>query len=178
MDAAAVLRASQLGVGLKVTLDYRFPKDARGCSLPVHAVVRGCEVTGSPECRDAAAAALQRLETPAPASAIEGWLAELSVIVAKRQDDEFAETLRIEAYATRLRRYPADVARQAVLGTTWRFWPTWAELESACESMVAPRRAMIASLRTRQQEASALDRHRATEEQAAAIVREIYGDDA
>lgn len=176
VDAAAVLRASQLGVGLRVALDHRFPKDDRGNPLPAYSVVRGCSVTGDREKFGEVAEAIQRLETPAPSGDIEGWLAELSVITAKRHDDEFAETLRIEAYASRLRRYPADVARQAVVGCSWRFWPTWAELETICERLVAPRRAMVANLLAKRVDEQAEPRQRVTEEKAASIVREIYGE--
>lgn len=78
---------------------------------------------------------LARASTPAPKRQIEGWLAELSVLVAKRQDDEFAENLRVEAYCGRVGRYPADVARVALLHRTWRFWPTWDELAGVLDGL-------------------------------------------
>ncbi len=176
VDEAAVLRASQLGAGLTVEYDYRFPKDERGNSLPMVTLVRGVGVSGTNEARNAAAAALRRLETQADARDIEGWLAELSVIVAKRMDDEFTENLRLEAYASRLRRYPADVARHAVLGHSWRFWPSWSELEAVCDQLVAPRRAMIRALE--QHHATEPERagQRITAERAAEIMREVFGD--
>ena len=83
--------------------------------------------------------------TPAPIREIEGWLAVLSVTVAKRKDDEFAEELRLTTYASRLARYPADVVRE-VTHATYTFWPTWAEMEKRCESLTSPRRQMIAAL--------------------------------
>jgi hypothetical protein len=84
--------------------------------------------------------------SPAETRDIEGWLAELSVIVARRPGDDFSEELRLTAYASRLRDYPADVVREALLSRTWKFWPTWEELKIACEALVAPRRLMIAAL--------------------------------
>ncbi len=174
VDAAAVWRASQLNVDIRVRFDHRFPRDARGNSLPVVSVVQGCDVSGSPADRAAAAEALRKIETPAPQRAIEGWLAELSVIVAKRQDDEFSEALRLEAFAGRLRKYPADVARHAILGTSWQFWPTWAEMERICDNLAAPRRAMIAALsmtgENREPRINSITRERAEQ-----IVAEIYG---
>jgi len=87
------------------------------------------------------------LEFPAPKRKIEQWLAELSVISAKRADDAASEALRVEAYAARLSRYPADVVKAALLDRPWKFWPTWAELERVCEELSSPRRAMMSALR-------------------------------
>lgn len=176
VDEAAVSRASSLGVGLKVLFDHRFPKVDRGNPLPVISVVRGCEVTGAN--RDEACAALRKFETPAPSRQIEAWLAELSVITAKRADDDFSEALRIAAYTARLSKYPADVAHAALLGHSWKFWPTWAEVQEICESLSAPRRAMILALSTARGSAPAMpEKARITKEQAEEIIREIYGRD-
>lgn len=140
-DAALRSRASRLGVGLRPVVETRYPKNA-----PAYDLVVGCEVTGSISQADAAAEMVRRTLEPANARDIEGWLAELSVVVVRRQDDEFAEALRLEAYASRLRQYPADVARSAILGKTWKFWPAWSEVEAECERLVAPRRHMLAAL--------------------------------
>lgn len=142
VDQAAVLRASSHGVGLRVRYEGRYPPGGGWYEVAV-----GCDIDGTEERRETALADLMKFQTPADVRSVEGWLAELSVICAKRQDDEFSEALRIEAYASRLRQYPADVARSAVLGKSWKFWPTWAELESECEKLAAPRRTMIAALR-------------------------------
>ena len=176
VDKAAVSRASQRGVTLAVDYSFRFPKDERGNSLPVVTTVRGCSVAGAEEARALVLADLQKLQQPAPSRAVEGWLAELSVITAKRADDEFSETLRLEAYASRLRRYPADVAREAILGRTWKFWPSWAELEQVCENLSAPRKAMIRALGAETRETYGEERERVTAEAAARIMREVWGD--
>ena len=112
--------------------------------MPSYQVAVGCDVEG--ENREAALADLRKFMTPAPKREIEAWLAELSVLVAKRPGDAFEESLRIEAYAGRLSGYPADVARSALLGKTWKFWPTWDELEKVCNSLESPRRVMIRAL--------------------------------
>ena len=111
-----------------------------------YTVAVGCDVNGSPEAIQDALADLQNFMCPAPVRAIEGWLAELSVIVAKRQDDEFGEELRIAAYSSRLSEYPADVVRTVLLKDTYKFWPTWEELHRRCEQLTGPRRNMIAAL--------------------------------
>jgi len=114
--------------------------------------------------------------TPAPLRDIEGWLARLSVVVAKRKDDAFSEELRVVEYASRLSRYPADVVHSILLGTTWRFFPTWAELERLAEAMTSPRRCMIAALE-RGPTPPPLERRAATEEEKAriqALVDEMF----
>ena len=101
------------------------------------------EVRGSPEARDAALTKLKRFMTPASQPELEVWLAELSVIVARRIDDDATEALRLTAYTSRLSDYPADIAREALLRRPWRFWPSWAELEDVCKDLRRPRLSMI-----------------------------------
>jgi hypothetical protein len=146
MDKAAVSRASSHGVGLKVRYEGRYPQGPNGERLEGYTVAVGCEVEGTPESVGAALSDLHNFMVPAPARAIEGWLAELSVIVAKRQDDEFGEELRVAAYASRLSQYPADVVRTVLLKETYKFWPTWDELEKKCKALTSPRQNMIAAL--------------------------------
>jgi hypothetical protein len=141
MDRAAVLRASSHNVGLQIKMEGRYPENG-----PSYLVAVGCEVRGDQGAIDMALDDLRNFMVPADQRDIEEWLAELSVISAKRADDQFTEGLRIEAYAARLRSYPADVARSALLDHTWKFWPTWAELEKVCERLASPRRQMIRAL--------------------------------
>ena len=140
-DKAAASRASSRGVGLRVRLESRYPS-----GQPSYDVAVGCDVRGTPAQIEAALSDLRNFMTPAPVRRIEGWLAELSVIVAKRAEDQFAEELRVSAYAARLSRYPADVVRQVLLIETYKFWPSWDELEKRCEAPSGPRRHMIAAL--------------------------------
>jgi hypothetical protein len=144
MDKAAVSRASQHGVGLRVRYEGRFPTGPNGENLPSYTVAVGCDIAPGGD-REAALADLRNFMTPAPVRDIEGWLAVMSVTVAKRADDAFAEELRLTTYASRLARYPADVVR-AVTHATYHFWPTWDEMEKRCNAMTGPRRQMIAAL--------------------------------
>lgn len=181
VDAAVVLRASQLGVALKANSDIRGRYDEHGAFLGYVTTRRWYEAVGTDDDKARVADALRKMEARAPQDAIEGWLAELSVITAKRADDEFTETLRLAAYASRLSAYPADVARAACLGREWRWWPTWAELKDECDRLAAPRREMASALRIAaqpRQEAPADDRKRVTPERAAEIMREIWGERA
>lgn len=146
MDAAAVSRASSHGVILKVKLDGGAVYDANGNMIDFRTHAVGVVATGTPQAKEAALADLRNFMTPAPISQIEFWLAELSVIVARRADDEFGEELRVSAYSSRLARYPADIVRHALLGMPHKFWPAWSELEAVCNKMASHRRQMIAAL--------------------------------
>lgn len=177
MDRAAVSRASSHGVALTVDYDFRFPRDERGNSLGVVTRVKGCRV-GLANGSDAVAAVddLRKLQSPAPLDVIEAWLAELSVITARRGDDEFAEELRVTAYASRLRQFPADVVKQALLRKTWKFWPSWHELEAECRELSAPREAMISAILDAMARSDPAEhRERVSAERAAEIMREVWG---
>lgn len=146
MDKAAVSRASSHGVTLRVKFEQRYPSGPNGERLPSYQVAVGCDLHGTVEQCEAAAQDLRNFMAPASPRQIEGWIAELSVITAKRADDAFSEELRVTAYASRLIRYPADVARSVLLEQSYKFFPTWEELEKRCESLASPRRNMIAAL--------------------------------
>lgn len=100
-------------------------------------------VAGDAASRREALNSLAGFLTPAPRNQIEEWLAELSVITRRKQDDDITENLRLFAYSSRLSEYPADVAREALLKHKWLFFPAWAELQDVCDKLAAPRRAMI-----------------------------------
>lgn len=146
MDKAAVSRASQHNVGLMVRYEGRYPSGPNGESLPSYQVAVDCHVEGSEDDRRAALADLRNFDTPAPIREIEAWLAELSVISASRQREGMESALMLEAYASRLATYPADVVRYALLTKSWKWWPTWDELKSVCDAKAGPRRHMIAAL--------------------------------
>lgn len=146
VDQAALSRASLHGAELTVRYETRFPQGPNGERLGFYQVATGCSVDGDPEARESALAEIRKFLTPAPQREIEAWLAELSVIVAKRQGDEFEESLRVAAYASRLAAYPADVAREALLGRTWKFWPCWEELSKVCNQLASPRKHMELAL--------------------------------
>lgn len=107
--------------------------------------VCGCYFLGDAD-RSAVAADLSGFMTPAPVQTIEGWLAELSVITARRHGDEMEEVLRLSAYANRLAQFPADVARYVCVVKTWKFWPTWHEMHEICQVKANTRRRLIMEL--------------------------------
>lgn len=92
--------------------------------------------------------------TPAPASQIEHWLAELDALTIPRKGDTVDAGMRLAAYTRRLSGFPADVVRHVLLEQTWKFWPTWEELSAALDRWTAPRRVAASHLRKADEAAS------------------------
>ena len=147
VDRVLQSQASLLNVALKVEYDTRQTTDSAG-NVTTHFFAKGGMAFGQVEDLRDVSAKIEAAMHPAEAQRIEGWLAELSVIVAKRRDDEFSENLRIEAYAARLKGFPADVVRAALLDHTWRFWPSWAELSDVCDALAQTRIRMLSIVST------------------------------
>lgn len=176
MDKAAVSRASQHNVGLMVRYEGRYPTGPNGEYMPSYQVAVSCECNGTSQDREAALADLTKFETAAPIRAIEAWLAELSVISASRQREGIESALMLEAYASRLTAYPADVVREALLVKSWKWWPTWDELRTYCEAKAGPRRHMIAALQQPEPDAEPVRRAATQEERdrVQALVDEMF----
>ena len=143
MDRAAESRALSHGVTLEVKYESRFPSGPNGERMPSYQVAVSCKAHGSADQRLAAKADLEKFLTPAPVRTIEIWLAELSVITAGRGPDGINAELMVTAYSSRLSKFPADVVHTAILETSWKWFPTWAELEKVCKTLTAPRNHMI-----------------------------------
>jgi len=141
MDKAAESRALSHGVALRIKYQSRYPAGGGSYEVAV-----GCDIHGTDAQRQAAIADLQGFQTPPEKEHIEDWLAELSVITAGRGPDGISAELLVSAYSSRLSLFPADVVRWALLTKTWKWFPTWDELESICKAKASPRRHMIAAL--------------------------------
>lgn len=146
VDGNAIARASSHGAELRVRYEGRYPRGANGEAMPSYEVATGCEIEGTQAARDAALTDLRNFLTPADIRTIEGWIAELSVLTAGRGREGFDAELMVSAYSARLSQFPADVVRHALLGRTWKWFPTWEELEQVCRVKTAPRKHMIAAL--------------------------------
>ena len=147
--------------------------DANGALVGTELVPGDMVATGDAADLEAVADAVARTMEPAPRDALEMWIAELSVVAPSRADDEMTATLKLEAYARRLEAYPADMVRHVLLGKTWRFFPSWFELETELEPMRRDRQAMLVACRSRQHEiqrAPEEPRERCTPEAAAEIM--------
>lgn len=147
VDKAAESRLLSHGVSSTIRYEGRYPSGPNGERLPSYDVVVGCDIQGDEENRKAALVDLEKFQEPAPVRQIEHWLAELSVLTAGRGSEGMDAELQVTAYASRLAQYPADVARYALLGKSWKWFPSWAELEQVCEHKAGPRRCMIDALR-------------------------------
>lgn len=148
IDKAAVSRALSHGVNLEVRYEGRYPSGPNGERLPSYQVAVGCRIEGTDSQRQDAIMDLCKFETPPDIRTIEQWLAELSVLVGGRGREGFDAELMVNAYSSRLAEYPADVVRYALLTKSWKWFPTWQELETVCNAKAAPRRHMIAALKT------------------------------
>jgi hypothetical protein len=146
INSAAVSRARSHGVTLEVRYESRFPTGPSGEYLPAYDVAVGCEIMGTTAQREAALADLMKFQVPAPARHIEEWITELSVITAGKSRDGITAELTLTAYSSRLSQYPADVVQYVLRERTWKWFPTWEELEKVCEAKAGPRRHMISAL--------------------------------
>lgn len=124
---------------MRVNHRLEYPKEGGFRRIPNGVVVRGPALEGD-QLRQAA-----RFMTPAAQSTLEGWIAELAVIAPRRADEEFTGALKLQAYASRLKQYPADVANEALRNHPWKFFPSWFELEEVCERLSKHRGEMVAA---------------------------------
>ena len=159
--------AQQCGVNMRVSKDMK-AKYQDGAFIGYEPTGRTvATVSGTPE---AIAAMRDRMEgafAPPVEDQLEVWLAELDMIAPRRASSTNDDDLRMQAYINRLAGYPADVVREALLSRTWRFFPSWFELQEVCDELVAHRRAVRAELDRAEEKA------REREMRARAIVREV-----
>ncbi|MGE0830820.1 MAG: hypothetical protein AB7O04_15910 [Hyphomonadaceae bacterium] len=95
--------------------------------------------------------ALSRLQAalrPARPADVLDTLAELALLVEKRENDDDISEARMAAYLQRLQAYPGDIVLFVL--KAWpdrsKFWPTWAELREALDERFAKRRVMLPAL--------------------------------
>lgn len=136
-DKAMVSLVRQCGAKVSVERRTMFPETGgfRSEIVAVH-------VHGEPLPKDQ----IDRLHgflTPADTGQIERWIARLSVMTARRNDDDMTEALRLRAYTERLEEYPADVVKAALNEDLWKFFPTWQELHAVLEQKVRTRRQIM-----------------------------------
>ena len=135
-----------LGVECEIRTKTKFPTGPNGQDLPSVVEITGCQIWGDGDIEQSIAMVEATL-APCQPRAIEDMLAELSVLTVPRQTSGFNAGMMVSVYTERLRAYPVDVVRSALLGRTWQWFPTWHELLPVCEELIAPRRAILAGLR-------------------------------
>lgn len=135
--------AQQCGVSLRVSRDMEAKYDKTGVFLGYEPNGETLAiVNGTPEAVEAMLDRIDGAFAPADDGQIAVWLAELDVIAPSRAQSAANDDLRLQAYVSRLRGYPADIAREALLGRAWRFFPSWAEVKEACDELVKHRTAV------------------------------------
>ncbi|NOD75951.1 hypothetical protein GS639_07205 [Ruegeria sp. HKCCD4332] len=146
----------------------RYPRGQNGESLGSFSVATSCTAVGTNEKRAKAKQDLLKFLTPACQEQIEEWIAELSVITAGPGRNGFEAELMVSAYARRLLEFPADVVHYVLVTKSWKWFPTWNELEQVCKIKSSPRLLMMQEL-SRQQPDPAPVRKSPSEEEKAAI---------
>jgi hypothetical protein len=130
--------------------------------------------SGSPTQRAELARMIGHSLTPPTRDDVEEWLAELSVISPMRADDAGTGALRLEAYVERLCKQPADIVRDVLLVKTWRFFPSWFELDGEISTLRRTRDAMLAACLHKKKPAQDSEQEeRVTAERAAQIMAEV-----
>ena len=129
-----------------------FPEGPNGEYVPSYSVVTGCHAGGSPENKALMAEKVRKALTGPTRAQVEQWLARLSVITASRAASGTANKIKLHEYGLRLMAFPSDVVHHVLMERTWQFFPTWHELQQACERLEAPRRAMLRALESDQPE--------------------------
>ena len=139
------MRASSRGVEISTGKRLKANYDANGACIGSELVPDAIRANGSLADMAAMTDDIRDAMAPAPRGTVEEWLAELYVIAPSRADDEMTATLKLEAYGRRLAEYPADMVRHVLLEITWRFFPSWFELEEKLTPMKREREAMLAA---------------------------------
>ena len=137
--------ASSRGVEISRGKRLKGIYDDTGALIGSTLVPEPIRANGSPVEMAAMADAITETLVPASRDTIEEWLAELYVIAPSRADDEMTATLKLEAYGRRLAEYPADMVKHVLLSKTWRFFPSWYELEEQLKPMKSERDGMLAA---------------------------------
>lgn len=137
--------ASSRGVEISSGKRFKGIYDDTGACVGSELVPDTISANGSLAEMAAMAEAITETLIPASRDTIEEWLAELYVIAPSRADDEMTATLKLEAYGRRLAEYPADMVKHVLLSKTWRFFPSWYELEEQLKPMKRERDGMLAA---------------------------------
>lgn len=144
--AMEALLMRRFHISARVRTEGRYPN-----GRPAYWIVVGCDLRaidgGEPDWEAALQASADSF-APADPDDLIAALAEMSVLVAARDQSEFAGQLTLRAYARRLSEWPADIAAAAL--REWpdqsKWWPAWLELRELMEPMIAPRRAIFRAL--------------------------------
>jgi hypothetical protein len=139
----AAMQSSMRSLGVEAVIKRKntFPVDpTTGEMKGWRSVINGAEITlavsaNLSKARDVVRAAM----APASNADMELWIAELSLITAKRNTSDAAAELLLTAYTTRLANYPGDIVRETLQTWAGKWFPTWGELKEILDARVAER---------------------------------------
>jgi hypothetical protein len=134
---------SQLGVGVKVETRMMFPENGKPYPVPSGSSVAAMD----PDAVNRAVSRLQAATAPADHDQVEAWVIGLQVATAGGKRSEAGTEAAFNLYTAALRKYPADVAREACNElATGKWFPTLGELIAVCDKLSGPRQAMLTAL--------------------------------
>jgi hypothetical protein len=139
---------SSFGTSINLRREGRYPEGKRPYTVTVGVDVtlaKGADPRG-------ALSAARRTMAPAGDLHLKAWLAKLQAGCARRPGSEATAAVQLNLYTEELRKFPADVAKEACqrllrgpgMGTVW--FPTLGELIAVCEALVTDRAMIIAKL--------------------------------
>lgn len=135
---------SQLGLRARRRVDYE-PGGYRRIDLGWKVDNAGPPDDFASRCRRAAHM-IRRLNEPASRQRIAGWLAELAAITARRNATDGEIEMTVGALVSRLTTHAGYAVRAALLERTYRFFPTWAEIEVNVKELQRPFDELIMAL--------------------------------
>lgn len=145
-EADKALRTSlQSSLDVTVTVETRMMFPENGAPYPVPS---GSSVLAKdPDTVSRAVARLEAAMTPAEPDQVERWVVGLQVATAGGKRSEAGTEAAFALYTAALRKYPADVARDACQTlSTGKWFPTLGELVGLCDKLAGPRQAMLNAL--------------------------------
>lgn len=143
---------SQLGVGVSVKKEWRFPENRRPYQVSTSAGVTGLSTATQP----AAVAKLEAAMTPLDREAAERLVAQMQSVLPRRNASEETAEVAFDVYVHVLLQHPADVATDAVRRLTTEprekgetaWMPSPPDLESFLREGSSGRSSMLLALRT------------------------------
>lgn len=146
--SAMVSSLRRHGVTATVRHKITFPTDPKtGETSGWREVISGCEIACTTSAdHKAALATVSQTMAPADEGDMEIWLAELTLVTARRNTSEAESELFLTAYTSRLAAYPGDIVRQTLKDWDGKWFPTWGELKEILEARTAPRVAIKTAL--------------------------------
>jgi hypothetical protein len=147
-------RLSSLNVTLKAETGFVGVYDKSGAVIGSKVVDKGITFTGNPtpqQCQEA----IREIEAslaPAPERTIQAWIAELDAVTVSQKGDEASIHVKLAAYTRRMSEIPEDIAERVLVGKSWKWFPTWYEIEEITAPLIEQREMMIRKLSDYRQE--------------------------